>query len=307
MKNLTFLALILEDERGTAMTEFVITVPVFIFLFVGLLSLGNISQGAVAAHTEAAGPLWRATFAAEKDQSRMSPRNQNWTSLPVGGVGNTIGTGVNRLRGHWGESYTAVTAMPLLTGKSLPNDAAGQDVRQKLTMDSTKIIGDSRAASGVADDTFRMSMGNWSAVGAGSGALLTIALNSITQMLGVNLGFGAGMRYGTVTSNSHTVVKRPLGLPDAHYNLSYTSLVSPSNTNDASIASFLPGGWVDDPEDRAYLASRLWVETEQPYRNLLGIYDSSRSFNGHASNAVPVIYQNYGTNPDNPWWCFWCQ
>lgn len=295
-----------RDQSGTAMTEFIITVPIFLFLFSGLLALGNISQGAVAAHTEAAAPFWREAYAAERQSSRMSPRGQSWTSLPIGGAASMLSNYNNRMNGHWGESASAVRLMPLVTGRSLPNDAAGQQVRSNLTTDPRRLIGDSRAASGVADDSFRLSLGNLSQIGAGRDALLTILVDNITRAFGVNLGYGAGARYGTVTSTTSSVVKRPLGLPDATYRVSYSSLVSPSPTRDTSLDGLLPGAWRNSPESRAYTASRMWVETEQPYRNLFSIFNRSNSINSAASNAVPVVYQNYGTNPDNPWWCIWC-
>jgi hypothetical protein len=317
MKNLmSFIKPLARDEEGTAMTEFAIALPIFLLFFGAIIGLGAATHAAIEAHTNAAPPLWQEVYAAEDDTMRMTPRDQVFTGgSPLGplgsdlmGMGGAALNGYYSAKGHWGESrlHTQV-AMPLLTGKSLNAGAQGQEMTSNLTDNPRTIIGDSRAAMGVADDTLDVTI-NWTNLGGGIGGVITELVNNVTAALGVNLGYGAGIRYGTVEVGHSTSAQMPYGLPSVSYNVGYSSLISPSPESNSTFDNFMPFGWTDDPEDRAWVAARLWVETEPQYRNLFAIYGNNNNnrLNRHKSNDVPVIYDDFGTNPDNPWWCIWC-
>lgn len=304
---------LLKEEEGTAMTEFALTLPIFLFFFGALIGLGSTTHAAIDAHTNAAPQLWQEAYAAETDGDRMSPRTSSWSDPLPGGAGGLIGTVGDfyyRGKGHWGESRMAVgTFMPIATGQDIPNTAGGNEISTNLTHTASNIIGNSRAAGGVADDTLNLGGVNlWSLSGGPVDLIITEVLSAVTQALGVNLGYGANMRYGTVEASHTETASLPYGLPDATYSVGYSSLISPSPTNDTGVDDILPNDWTESPESRAWTASRLWVETEPQYRNLFSIYNNNTPdrLKKNASSDVPVIYDDYGTNPDNPWWCLWC-
>ena len=310
-----FIDRLARDEEGTAMTEFAIAMPVFLLFFGAIIGLGSVTHAAIDAHTNAAPPLWQEVYAAEDDTMRMTPRDQVFSGAsplgPLGsdlmGMGNTALNAYYSAKGHWGESrlHTQM-AMPMLTGKSLNDGAQGQEITSNLTDNPDNIIGDSRAAMGVADDTLSLTF-NWTSLGGGIGGLITELVNNVTAALGVNLGWGAGIRYGTVEVGHSTSAELPYGLSSVTYNVGYSSLISPT-PEPTSFDNFIPFGWSDDPEDRAWVAARLWVETEPQYRNLFAIYGNNNNnrLNPWKSNDVPVVYDDFGTNPDIPWWCVWC-
>lgn len=308
-----------RDEEGTAMTEFAIALPVFLMFFGAIISLGAVTHAAIDAHTNAAPPLWQEVYAAEDDTMRMTPRDQLWSGgSPLGPVGGSILGGMTNAyyatHGHWGESRMHVqAAMPLLTGKNVNSGAQGQEIQANLTDNPADIIGDSRAAQGVADDALGLTF-NWSSVAGGGSGLFSSVINNLTQALGINLGYGANIRYGTVEVGHTTTAEIPYGLPDASFQVGYSSLISPSvDAPSGGVLGAVDGllqqvGFTDEPEGRAWVASRLWVETEPQYRNMFMILNNTDNnrLDPNQSNDVPVIYDNYGTNPDNPWWCIWC-
>lgn len=292
---------LLDDEQGTAMTEFVISLPIFLFFFSAIIGLGSVVHAAIDAHTDAAPAFWQEVYSAEDDKSRLSPRTQSWG-------GNFVENLPFRLYGHWGESSVRTQVnMPTLTGKRLNDSPQGQEITDNVTRNASDIIGDSRAAQGVADDTVGVSLNVTSFGGGLTDGIISNVIGMVTQMLGVNLGVGAGMRYGTVEGGTTTTAEMPYGMPDVHYEVGYSSLVSP-NPETGTFIDDLPGNFGGEPESKAWATSWLWVQSEPQYRNLFAIYGNNNNnrLNRNASNDVPVVYDDFGTNPDNPWWCLWC-
>ena len=310
-----------DDQDGAALTEFVITLPIFLAFFGIIYSLSGLVHGTIQTHVDAAPMIWAETYAAEDDAMRMSPRSQAWQGdydLSAAGAQDLWNNLQNAAGGHWGESYGAVsTDMPIVTGQTTPHETSyGREIH--VTNDPSNVIGDSRAAMGVSDDAWDLWGGsNWSqlgsifsggGLGAGAGqALFQGIAQQVMDAAGLHLGLGAGIRYGTADiTHEHTVSDLGWGIPDTSWQVSYTSRVSPSPDSGVSIPGL--NSWLDDPETRAWTVSRVWVETEDPYAQLFNITGSSGSnrLNPWRSSDVPLVYDDDGGNPNNPPWCFWC-
>ncbi len=301
-----------DDEAGTSMTEFAITLPVFLAFFALIGGLGNSVQGAIDAQTRAAPDFWEEVYAAEDDAWRMSARTEAFTRS------NNAQDIIQNLRGgwqggHWQESHHAVNdQMGIITGQDIPNNA-DDDPARHLTDDPDDIIGDSRAAQGVSDDSLISGGGILSNPGGirGGGiadALFDEAVRRLTQALGMHLGFGAGVRYGDVSGGAVTTVDPGYQLPEFEHAASYSSRVSPSPDIPDSIP-FLDR-FLGDPETRAFATARIYVQPEEPYGQLFNIlgddactsfYCSGNRLNPSKSNAVPVIYDDHGSNPQGFW------
>ncbi len=308
-------------EDGAALTEFVITLPIFLAFFGIIYSLSGLVHGVLQTHVDAAPQMWADTYAAEDEAMRMSPRSQAWqgnVDLSPSGALDLWNNLENAAGGHWGESYGAVSRdMPSLTGQTTPHETAyGREIH--VTDNPRDVIGKSRAAMGVSDDALDLFGGfNLSDLGGlfsggGFGANASSALfqgiaAELMSAAGFHLGLGAGIRYGTVeTTHEHSVTGLGWGIPDTTWDVSYTNRVSPSPDSGVSIP--VVNHWLDDPETRAWAVSRVWVETEDPYAQLFNIAGSSGNnrLNPWASSEVPLVYDDQGANPDNPWWCLWC-
>lgn len=313
---------LLNGEDGAVLTEFVITLPIFLAFFGIIYSLSGLVHGVLQTHVDAAPKVWQETYAAEDEFGRMSPRSQAWQGdydLSITGATEFWDNLQNAKNGHWGESYGAVSYdMPALTNQSMPHETAyGRELH--ATDNPRDVIGDSRAAMGVSDDAFGLfdsfnlsELGGLFSGGGFGGNAGSLAFQGIaTQIMdaaGLHLGLGAGIRYGTVeVSHDHTISDLPYGIPDTTWEVSYTTRVSPSPDSGVSIP--FVNNWLDDPERRAWAVSRVWVETEDPYAQLFNIAGSSGTnrLNPWSSSAVPLVYDDHGSNPDgDPWWCLWC-
>lgn len=330
-----------DDQSGAAMTEFAITLPIFLAFFALIGGLGNVVQGSIQAQTSAAPAFWSEVYAAEDDLWRMSARTEGFTrSTGVMDMYQNLSGGF--AGGHWQESNHAVDSqMGIVTGQSIPSGVQ-DDPDQHVTSDPSDLIGTSRAAQGVSDDSLLPSTdsltspGTWGSVDTGGGltdAIFDMALEELTKSLGIHLGFGAGVRYGDVSGGTETTIDPGYNLPQQNFSASYSSRVSPSPDLPDGISwmESIPIVDMDDPEVRAWATARIFVQTEDPYGNLFdifgddgcdggggGFFSSVGSFFGiggdgcsgrdnrldpNKSNEVPVVYDDHGSNPNTGWAC----
>jgi hypothetical protein len=247
-----------RDQRGTTLTEFVIILPVFIMVFAGILQLRKVGNVAVDHQVRANEKLWVATFEAEDEPLRMTPRGQfaQAFSGTEQNIMQRLDAGANALGGHWTEHYTRTrVVMPLVSGVQVE-----QPWRRRLTMEPENIIGDATVAAALVDDALTLS----DVRPSNSGIMGTI-INGAMQLIGGNAGYAANIRYGNVFSEPQVDEIEVAGISHT-FETSYESRVSPAQG---------PPFW--DPfstaEDRGYLVSRLSAETENNYAELMDFID----------------------------------
>jgi len=267
---------ILNDEGGATMAEFVLTLPIFITCFVGVVQLGLFSEKSVKTWARA----HRNTFeqAVFVSKNRFSLVHMQPTAGAVySGAGLAFGnkpinqSGVQRgivlvaegatytgmgLRGHWGESSM----------RTAPVDAVVNMrwVEGRRTSNSSDIIGNSTLARDLLDESASFS-------GSGGGALGVI--NGLLSGSGIRPAMAAGQRYGAVVgfaTDNMTVAGRTVSMR-AHFN----SLVPPFPLEGAE-ARAVPIGVV-----------RLTMENTNTYKEILGIRWSQPYPGG--SRSVPTI------------------
>ena len=255
----------LGDEKGTTMTEFVMTLPIFITCFVGVLQLGLFNEKSVKTWANA----HRGTFqlAILPTRIRMSPHVQPTTGAIAGAATYALGGrpihqspaafGVSMaseaatyagmgLRGHWGESYARTLPTSLIMDMAY---LQGAPANRRPVLDSSRMIGNSTLAKDLVDER----VGSFSANGGGALAVL----NGLISGSGLRPSLAAGMRYGAVgwqSSDSITVAGRSIGT-HAHFNC----LVPPFPLKGAEAAT-LPTA-----------LTRLTMENTDQYKEILGI------------------------------------
>lgn len=257
MKRLT--KLFNSNERGTTMTEFVMTLPMFILAFIGVIQLGHVSEISVRTWAKA----HRNTFevALLPSKVRWSPHMQpavgggiGAATLGLGSPNSTTGVqtafytaselstyGLMAWKGHWGESQSRTFLLDTVVDFRY--------VDSHVTMDSSDIIGDSEFAKALVDEE----AGNFS--GSGGGALG--AVNALISGTGVRPAIAAGMRYGAVGAWSDDTIS-VLGR-DVSTRASFNTLVPPFPLKDFEAAA-VPTGIV-----------RITMESYDPYAEVLGI------------------------------------
>ena len=243
-----------RDERGTALTEFVIILPVFIMVFAGILQLRKVGNEAVEHQVRANKKLWVAVFEAEDEPLRMTPRGQfaQAFSSTEQNIMQRLDSGANALGGHWTEHYTRTRViMPVVSGVQVE-----QPWRRRLTLEPSNVIGNATVARALVDDALTLS----DVRPSNSGIVGTI-INGAMQLIGGNAGYAANIRYGNVFSEPQ-IDEIEAGGISHRFETSYESRVSPAQ-----------GPPFSDPfntaEDRSYLIARLSGETENNYAKLM--------------------------------------
>jgi hypothetical protein len=164
-----------SDERGTSVTEFVMTLPVVIIIFAGIVTLGRLGHETGKIKIEAQTKMWEE--ATKSNAGSITPRS----AVTQGSEFSSVLTGIaTTMGGHWGESYTRVklaSTVPLLA----PTDPV-------TTADD--IIGDSGYANALTNDGLSAPPSG----GGGFGHLLSYAV----QISGAIPNAGAGVKYGYV-------------------------------------------------------------------------------------------------------------
>lgn len=196
------------DESGTAMTEFVFFLPVWIVLFIGILNLGKIGIASTVVQVQTHRDLWEQAIQVPEGflaGSHMSPR----TAAPVtaagyfgvaGGAGNPqpaldtaegTATGAGMLvRGHYGESCVRTIPLePLMQNGIEPTCSAEEVLGQSDT---------NRYPHTLLNDTLdeRSFSGGWTGI-----------LASAVGASGLIPAIAAGIRYGSVFSESSDTVE----------------------------------------------------------------------------------------------------
>lgn len=164
-----------SDERGTSVTEFVITLPVVVIIFAGLVALGRLGHETGKIKIEAQTQMWEE--ATKSSAGSVSPRTAVTNGSEFGDILSGIATAGG---GHWGESYTRVM---------LSSNVPGLANELEPTFTPDDVIGDAAYANSLVNDAV-------SAPPSGGG--LTSFLTYAVQLSGAIPHAGAGIKYGYV-------------------------------------------------------------------------------------------------------------
>lgn len=242
-----------RDQKGAALTEFVICLPVFIIIFVGVVNLNKLQDKSVAIKVQATNQLWSNAIPVQKSNvsARMLPSVQGIkTAAHIGShfrypISDTVGIAGGAglaATGHFGESYAM----------TIPVNAAANIFTKdmQLEMQGGPVYNNMELTRDLVDDGTVKSLPN------GSGALSY--LNALITISGARPAIAAGIRYGLATGEAQETVN----VAGKSYELStgYDVLVAPKPTSEALTVA----------------VTRLAVESYKPFNGILGIEWSGR-------------------------------
>ena len=244
-----------RDDRGTSLTEFVITLPIFLVILAGVIDLGNLVNATVLVeiesqievlerldkvsnagiginsslsdlvHTQPSAAAISAAVQVEQYQPRQpTPAGRALVRLYEHSTYSLWGMA---LSGHWGESNMRVRRL-----QDLGIELAGID--DVVTSHPEELFGGARG-SGVAQDLLYDGPNARFAErqNQSSGVVTQIMgpLNSIIQRSGMRGALAAGTRYGTVTGFSEYEVEVNRGF-GRRFNGHMTATVGPYVNDD---------------------------------------------------------------------------
>ena len=191
----------LKDERGSAMTEFVIGLPIFILIFTGMGSIYQIGNAGVKSMATANYELWKASQDSLRTSLSVSPA----AALTTGSlIDATQGAGI------YGDSYIKTIAFSQI--------GLAQNVAPKNNLlEINDRFKESSPSKHLLDDFYRPKR---------STGGFTSFLNSLVQTTGSGLGIAAGIRYGGVKGRSSSAVNTSFGT----YTADSGKLTLPLNT-----------------------------------------------------------------------------
>lgn len=246
-----------RDERGTALTEFIILLPIFVLIFAGITHLAKLNTAAIRVGGEAYSQMWKKAKDVQTDDPgiHVSPSPAGRTVSTNAGIYRGLqeepgmqqivrrettshGDGLSS-NGHMGESFARVSRVH--------NDVGFREVDADLTGQINGVTGDSAYAKRLFDDAPSAQV----YFPHHSGALG--AFDGMLDGPGMRPVLAAGMRYGTVIGNARESVEvAGQNFEFEHY---FTTLVAPT--------------W--RREDVATSVVRTTMHGVPAYDNLLGI------------------------------------
>lgn len=256
-----------SDEDGSAMTEFVISLPAFLVIFVAIFQFTMVQAAATEVHVRAAKRVWTAALPVQKTkmmQDHMVPALSATKSGPIvnarGGFLSKATDGAAKviglpLTGHFGESYAMVIKYETL-GVARFGLPTGNRVKKSVREVVNTGVAQRMASDGLSKPSASSGLG---------------ALSSVIGSVGGRMALGAGIRYGLVEGKDEKTVTLPGGVSWTT-NAMYDVMVSPyphsSGTDHAQTVGIV----------------RLTIEECQLYSTILGIESSNRY-----KNRCPTI------------------
>ena len=265
-----------DDEQGAAMTEFAMTLPIFLLFFGALLGLANMTHGAIDAHADAAVYHWMDTFYADQhatfyesgtEGSGVMYRDHDsgdYEDFNLDGFSNVVVSALGTAQvdgGHWQESQMVVDGfLSNLTNLNAPMDMVTDATAEDMLGDSlvARAVADDRRGQGVPDGDYTDFGLAWEAV--------------VNEGITTNAGWAAGTRYGVVATQHEIAVNPGFGLPVAEYEVTYFSKISPTPHFGLDVTmGTIPDEWWDEPETRSWFAVRMWADEIAEYGRLFEI------------------------------------
>ncbi len=242
-----------HDQKGTSLTEFVICLPIFIIIFVGVVNLNKLQDKSVLIKVQATNDLWTNAIPVQKENiaSRMVPLTQGGNTVahigsrlkyPISdaiGIAGGLGLGAT---GHFGESYA------MTIGVSAAADVFTSDM--EIEMRGGPVYNDMELTRDLVDD------GTIKTIPNGSGALSY--LNMLITISGTRPAIAAGIRYGLASGEAKATVS--IAGVSNELSTGYDVLVAPKPTSEALTVA----------------VTRLAVESYKPFNGILGIEWSGR-------------------------------
>jgi hypothetical protein len=295
-----------RDQRGAALTEFAITLPIFLLLLMALLHLANMGQTTVAVKKAAYSNMWSESYrltqaTITEEPGVYSPRSAFMDAMPDGvsassaiGSLDSIAEGIG---GHWGEAMFKTNLAPLLTGGQITHTSQDTEASVRLNENvnittgphqvMTEIIGESRQhrpAFAVNDNLGDDNLANHLDGMDGISGVISSALSAGLTASGVVPGLFAGVRSGDAegtASGSVDFDTNLLAFSD-EYSVTYRTGLSPH----AGDTSVIPGFDIEfgafDRENAQwffYYITGQTVTNKRVSLNLLDIeYDTGEEF-----------------------------
>lgn len=251
-----------RNERASAMTEFVMFLPIFVVVFAGIVNLGKFGYSTTQNKILAQKALW--TGVIPVTHSTTTETGSHMSSVIGGGdaglhladlaldgsnpqqaadgvEGGLMGLGLG-VGGHWGESYGRTIVVSVLPG-------VGGDLERHESAED--VIGDQPFPQALLNDSVNRPRGSGGIVG------------SILQYIagsGVVAALGAGIRYGTVFGeHEHTFTVGRIGSfkSRSHYDV----LVAPSPLKGAATKT-------------SWALARAYAESEDNYSVMMNFGES---------------------------------
>lgn len=261
-----------EDERGAALTEFIIILPVFLIIFSGILKLSKLQSATVQAKIATTGQLWAQANAVQRDQgipglSTVAHMTPGAAASKANGIlgsrqrgylnysdqlDDTKFAGLN-INGTAGESGRALSRS-IGPGQSIESQT---NLQGRIEEDMNNVV------DGPTGFTGDLVNDGQSPSGMTSGPSLLSKLSSVASASGARPAIGAGIRYGLVSA-SFGPQAIPLKVTTVTISTGYDTLVAPVPMSTDS-ASFNTVGTV-----------RLSLRNYQDYKGLLGIEYTNR-------------------------------
>ncbi len=286
---------LLDCEEGAVMTEFAVTLPVFLLFFGAIIGLGNLTQGAIQAHTNAAPHLWTDIFLAEDDDAFLEadrgvkqreealgfePRTPDISEIAEE-VDDITASG----QGHWGESSQSIGQW--LENEDRIPDTHSAGVGAISNPRDSNMLGPGKDGSAPAAGLLDDRAGAILDFPYDSGASNTIfgdARDQIPQ--NTNAGWAAGIRYAAVARENEMTVDPGYGIPEAEYKISYSVRISPTHRGSTSVSvSGIDSDWLEDPETRSWMVARMYGDAHAEYSRLFELGQDPRLDKSKASDV----------------------
>lgn len=283
-------------QSGAALTEFAITLPIFVLLLTALMQLGNMGHATVKVKTAAYGEMWEKSYemtnyTIDENQAVYTPRAELFDAVPDGFSANEILDSVDSIAtgagGHWGESMLKANLAPLLSGGQISHHSGETSAAERLSelgissaphTVMTEIIGESRGTrtsfavnDNLADDSI---MNHTEDMQGGSGIASSI-VGGLTTGLGVIPSLFAGVRHGEAQGTATADVEYTNRfLPHSTtFSAGYTTGLSPHAGDESSIPG-MEGQFAGiGREETQYLFYYLTGQTVDNKRVALNILD----------------------------------
>lgn len=203
-----------RGEQGTAMTEFIIVLPVFILIFIGVNELYKVNRNALRTKVTAAHATWQASM----DVAHAGRLGALTHNLPLIASGQDLtrmtGSGAAKLAGQ-------AKSLNMATGASRGEANRAESFLGFVGATSTS--SSYPTASGtfpryITDDSSTNSVSTW-------GPLGVYAPSALLSNLGPNQPHAAGIRYGIVRGEFSKTFSSPAG--DYTAGDAYSMLVPP--------------------------------------------------------------------------------
>jgi hypothetical protein len=270
-----------RNESGATLTEFVITLPIWIVMMGGLINMGQLGIKTTAHQMRTQKVVWSAAFEGStgKNVAHMSPAVAGIPAVAEAGTlaansdnphqiasgADAVVMGGLEVNGSWGESYLRTRPLVALPGTDAPTPKwAAEDVLEVGSDYPNQIVNDGIVGT------------DWQGNGGGSltSKIMSYAGDALSGS-GALAALGAGNRYGEVFAAAPPedidLIFGNTVTANSHANL----LVAPSPLT-GSEARFAP-----------FVLARLVAEGEENYAVMMNFGESEWDNDGAGSRDTP--------------------